>query len=66
MEDPRQAALDLMKQQKVSVNSLWLSYWAHGGNSLPLDFEAYLHGVLDPDEHDPIILCWVLEEVVAP
>lgn len=65
MDDPRQAALDLVQRDQASIDMIWLSYFANGGNADPLDFEAYIYGLLDPDEYDPLILSWAVEEVSA-
>jgi hypothetical protein len=63
MNDPRQTALEMVQQDKTSIADLWLRYFANGGNADPVDFEAYLHGLLDADECDMLILSWALDDV---
>ena len=65
MEDPRTAVLALIQQNKASLDRIWLRYWANGGSQSPLDFDGYVHGLLDPDENDSLILSWALEEVLT-
>jgi len=56
----------MVQQDKTSIDHLWLRYFANGGNADPVDFEAYLHGLLDADEYDTLILSWALEDVSGP
>lgn len=55
----------MVQQDRTSIENLWLRYFANGGNAGPLDFEAYIYGLLDPDEYDALILFWAVEEVSA-
>jgi len=63
MEDPRGTALGMVQQDHVSIDCLWLRYFANGGDADPLDFEAYVYGLLELDEYDDLILSWAVEEV---
>ena len=65
MADPRREALEMVQQDKTSIDLLWLRYFANGGNAEPLDFEAYIYGLLDPDEYDPLVLSWAIEDITA-
>lgn len=63
MNDPRQTALEMVRQDKTSIDDLWIRYFANGGNADPVDFEAYIHGLLDADEYDPAILSWAVDDI---
>ncbi|MEE9098381.1 hypothetical protein [Pseudarthrobacter phenanthrenivorans] len=63
MEDPRETARGMVQQDHVSIDCLWLRYFANGGDADPLDFEAYIYGLLELDEYDDLILSWAVEEV---
>ena len=64
VEDPRSAALALLQERRASVDEIWLRYWANGGNTGPVEFEAYLYGLLEPAEFDPVVLSWAVQEVL--
>jgi len=63
MEDPREKALEMVQQDQISIDSLWLRYFANGGDAGPLDFEAYVYGLLDLAGSDALILSWAVDEV---
>lgn len=65
MEDPRLTALNLIQQDKNYLDELWLKYWANGGSAGSVEFEAYLHGLTQPDSFDLQILHWAIDEVRA-
>lgn len=65
MADPRQAALHMLQQNETDVFTIWLRYFANGGNADELDFEAYIYGLVDMDEYDALILSWAVEDVSA-
>ncbi|WP_285247706.1 MULTISPECIES: hypothetical protein [unclassified Pseudarthrobacter] len=65
MGDPRQAALDMVQQNKADIEATWLRYFANGGNADQIDFEACVYGLLDLDEYDARILSWAVEEISA-
>lgn len=62
MEDPRLTALKLIRQDKTYLDELWLKYWAQGGSAGSVEFEAYLHGLTQPDSYDLQILRWVIDD----
>ena len=63
MNDPRQTALEMVQQDKTSIDDLRIRYFANGGNADPVDFEAYIHCLLDADEYDPAILSWAVDDI---
>lgn len=65
MDDPRQAALDMVQQDETDIFTIWLRYFAYGGNADELDFEAGIYGLLDLDEYDALILSCAVEEISA-
>jgi hypothetical protein len=44
--DPRPAARSLIESGDVSVDGLWLEYWARGGNADVLELDAFIHEIL--------------------
>lgn len=65
MKDPRQATLELLQKNRTSIELLWLRYYANGGTADPLEFEAYIYGLLGPACCDAQILSWAVEDVAA-
>lgn len=65
MDDPRFAAWALVQCSAASVEDLWMRYFAKGGDADPVEFEAYLYGLLDPASRDALILSWVVDEVLG-
>jgi len=65
MEDPRFAAMELVRCSAVSVEELYVKYFAMGGNADCVAFEAYLYGLVDPVRNDAVILSWVVDEVLG-
>ncbi|UKA76176.1 hypothetical protein [Arthrobacter sp. FW306-07-I] len=65
MGDPRQAALDMVQRDEIDIFTIWLRYFAYGGDADELDFEAGIYGLLGLDEYDALILSWVVEELSA-
>ncbi len=65
MEDPRLAALDLIRQDTKYLDELWLKYWAEGGSAGSAEFDGYLHGSTQPDSFDLQILRWAIDDVTA-
>lgn len=63
MEDPRLTARKMIEQDDTSLNQLWLSYWANGGDAQPLEFEAYVHGVYERSAYDLKVLAWAIQDV---
>lgn len=65
MEDPRLTAQNLIELDGTYLQDLWVSYWGNGGNAQLMEFDAYLHGLIQQDEYDLRILEWAIEEVLA-
>ena len=65
MEDPRFAALVLVRCHCASVEDLWVRYFAKGGDADCVEFEAYLYGLIEPRRNDALILSWVIDEVAG-
>jgi hypothetical protein len=55
----------MLQQNTASIEQLWLRYYANGGNADPLEFEAYIYGLLLPDDLDVLILSWAIEDVAT-
>ena len=47
---------------RLTMNDLWVRYFALGGMSTPLELEAYLYGALCPTAHDHNVLVHTLNE----
>lgn len=63
MEDPRRTARALMEQHVLSLDDLWMQYWANGGNVPALEFDAYLNGTQELDAFEAKVLTWALEDL---
>ncbi|MBT2588372.1 hypothetical protein [Arthrobacter sp. ISL-95] len=63
MTDPRHTARNLIEQQAVSLDRLWVWYWAEGGNAPTFEFDAFLHEALLLHPFDLKILTWALEDL---
>jgi hypothetical protein len=46
----------------LTLEQLWMRYFALGGNAMPTEFEAYVNGALDPDRSERDILVHALNE----
>lgn len=65
MEDPRETARTLIEQQAISLEDLWVRYWANGGSFQPFEFDAYLNGAQRSDPFELKILIWAMEDLNA-
>lgn len=65
MEDLRFAVLALVQEKSVTIEDLWMHYFAKGGDADSLGFEAYIYGLLDLAERDALILSWVIDELAG-
>lgn len=65
MEDPRGTARSLMEQHVVTLEELWLRYWANGGGADEQELDAYVNGALVPEPFDVVIIGWALEDLVG-
>ncbi|MGJ3192292.1 hypothetical protein [Paenarthrobacter sp. FR1] len=62
MEDPRQTARQLIAHHEITLERLWLRYWAEGGDASVSEFEAYLYGALRLPPFDLRVLTWAMED----
>jgi hypothetical protein len=59
----RSATLQWARHQAgLTVDELWLRYFALGGLSTPLEVDAVLHGALSPSDFDYDILAHAINE----
>lgn len=63
MNDPRQAARDLLEQNAITIKSLWIRYWSHRGNATLFEFEAYLYELQEPSASDSLSLALAMEDL---
>jgi hypothetical protein len=63
MEDVRNEARDLLREQKVELWELWVVFWGHGGSLDVLGFDAYIHGLVLGAEFDLNALQWALQDL---
>lgn len=61
MNDPRQRARDLLEQDSITLDRLWIKYWAEGGNADLLELDAYVHEALKPHPSELILLTWAMD-----
>jgi anti-anti-sigma regulatory factor len=63
MTSPQPGTLDSYRQvAELSRGELWLRYFALGGMSTALQFDAFLHGALLPSPHDHDVIAHALNE----
>ena len=56
-------SLDTFRQDaELSRGDLWLRYFELGGMSTAFQVEAFLHGALEPSDHDHDVLAHALNE----
>lgn len=63
MNDPRQRARVLLDRDSITLEKLWIRYWAEGGNADPLELDAYIREALKPHPFELALLAWALEEL---
>lgn len=63
MEDPRQTAQRLIGQHAITLERLWLRYWAEGGTATEPELDALIYGALTPPPEDLTILSWAIEDI---
>ncbi|MBT2586522.1 hypothetical protein J7I86_11860 [Arthrobacter sp. ISL-95] len=63
MNDPRQTARNLIGEHFITLDRLWIRYWANGGNVTLFDLDAYLYEIQDPPPVDLRILAWAVEDL---
>jgi len=54
-----------MEHDVVTLEELWIRYWANGGAGDEQELDAYLHGALQPDAFDVVIIGWAVEDLVG-
>ncbi|WP_251036699.1 hypothetical protein [Arthrobacter sp. ISL-28] len=52
-----------MAQHVITLEDLWVQYWANGGCAKEEELDAYLNGVLEPDAFELAVLGWALEDL---
>ncbi|MCF3141103.1 hypothetical protein LRQ04_17780 [Paenarthrobacter sp. AR 02] len=59
--DPRQSARNLLQREAITLEQLWIKYWAEGGNATPVELDAYVHDALEPHEFELTLIAWAME-----
>ena len=63
MTDPAPDLLDQLRRQAgLTLEQLWMRYFALGGGQPPLELESVLHGALLAEVHDHDVLAHALNE----
>ncbi len=62
MSEPNDALEHARQDLGLSVDELWMRYFALGGMSTALEVEAILYCALVPDDHDRDLLAVALNE----
>ena len=65
MSDPLHPLESARRVTALSVDDLWLRYFALGGMSTALEVEAYLYQALEPTDHDRDLVATALNERFA-
>ncbi|BCW45320.1 hypothetical protein [Arthrobacter sp. StoSoilB5] len=63
MDDPRKTARQLIAKHEITLERLWLRYWAEGGNASEPEFDAFVHGALRLPRFDLRVLTWAMEDL---
>ncbi|WP_284974897.1 hypothetical protein [Arthrobacter sp. efr-133-TYG-104] len=63
MNDLLQSVRWLLVNNDISLERLWIRYWAQGGNAAEFEYEALIYGVLVPEPVDLVILRQVLDDL---
>lgn len=62
MHDPRQSARFLLDENTITLEWLWIKYWAEGGNATPLELDAYVHEALRPNSSELDLIACAMED----
>ncbi|MFK4637257.1 hypothetical protein [Paenarthrobacter histidinolovorans] len=62
-DDPRQSARNLLQLDTVTIERLWIRYWAEGGSADLLELDAYVHEALRPPAFELTLLGWATERL---
>ncbi|CAN5289432.1 hypothetical protein BH23ACT9_BH23ACT9_06360 [soil metagenome] len=65
MSDPLNSLDQARRETRLSIDDLWLRYFALGGMGTALEVEAYLFNALVPPSHDHDVLAVALNERFA-
>lgn len=65
MDNPRQRARELLARHEITLERLWLRYWAEGGSASEPEFDAYLHGAFFQPRFELRVLNWAMEGLGA-
>ncbi|WP_369745661.1 hypothetical protein [Paenarthrobacter sp. AMU7] len=63
MPDPRERARDLLEQDSITLERLWIKYWGEGGTADPLELDAYVHEALRPHPFELALIAWAMEDL---
>jgi hypothetical protein len=63
MTDLRQTARNLIEHHTITLERLWITYWANGGDATLFDLDAYLYEIQGPTPLDLRILGWAVEDL---
>lgn len=64
-ERPRLTARTLIELKIISLQGLWLRYWANGGSANAFDLDAFLYEILEPPPFELSVLAWAMEDLEA-
>ena len=65
VKDTREDALNLIDQHDITLDELWVRYYAIGGHAGPFELEAFLHRAYDLHPMDQDLLAIALAEVTT-
>ena len=66
MRNSQQVARVMVLRDPGWLDDLWLRYWANGGSAGIFEFDAFLHGLREPDAFELEILGWAVEDLFCP
>lgn len=66
MENPRETALKLIQHHVITLDDLWMQYWANGGSAMEFELDAFLNGAFELCPFDNTVVAWALEDLNAP
>lgn len=53
---------EAMRDSALTTTDLWLRYLSIGGLSMPVEFDAYIRGSLEPDDHQYDLIAAALND----
>ncbi|MBT2566962.1 hypothetical protein J7I84_10745 [Arthrobacter sp. ISL-85] len=63
MGNSQQVARVMVLQDPGWLEELWLRFWANGGSAGIFEFDAFLHGLRDPDVFEVEILDYAVDDL---